>query len=111
MEGSPAVNSLASPTVVSMDVSPQSSTVPCSTRAKNSFSLKIVKASMKHGPKPEFTPIEVGFIDITPKTANLSFIEESVKEKWGEAFVIVSNEGLPIVDCAGTRGELLVEKS
>ena len=78
---------------------------PVCCTSKNTFSLKIVRANMKEGTsKPEFMPLEVGYVEINSKTANINFIRDTIQDRWGKNYQVVSNEGLPILDSPATRG-------
>lgn len=81
---------------------------PMSTRAKSSFSLKVIKALMSRAnpsrSKPDFVQLEVGCVNITSVTATITHINEEVRARWGPSYTVVSNDGVPIADTAGTRG-------
>ena len=91
-----------------VETEPGPSTIPRATRSNKGtfFSLKIVKATLSsnNSNKPEFTPLEVAYVQISSGTANIQYINDEVQRKWGSNFILVSNDGLPIVDTQGTRG-------
>lgn len=71
----------------------------------NSCNIKIVKAEKTvSAGKTDFIPSEVTYIELTPSNANVDYVQSCVRSKWGEAYVIVSNDGLPIGDSSATRG-------
>ena len=74
-----------------------------------SFSLKIVQANMKRlsSGKIEFTHKSQMFIDIKEDTANVHYITDVIQRKWGNSYVLVTNDGLMIEDCSGTNGNNL----
>ena len=97
--------STPTPVVLSGTPSSQSPQQCASSSRSKKFLVKIVKATCKVATnKPEFTPIEVGYVEITSATANVTYINQCIQDKWGDGYCIVSNDGLPIVDGAGTRG-------
>jgi hypothetical protein len=86
--------------------SPNQSSLPCtSSNRTKKLLVKIVKATQKgSASKPEFTPIEVGYVEITANTANVSYVNQCIQDKWGDGYCVVSNDGLPVVDDRGTQG-------
>ena len=46
------------------------------------------------------------FIDIREDTANVTYLNSMIQSKWGSNYVIVTSDGLPIEDCAATKGIL-----
>ena len=71
--------------------------------------VKIIQASMKRlsSGKAEFTHQAQTFIDIREDTANVNNLSSMVHSKWGNDFVIVTSDGLPIEDFSETKGEWL----
>lgn len=51
------------------------------------------------------------FIDIREDTANVTYLNSMIQSKWGSNYVIVTSDGLPIEDCAATKGMLLLSDS
>ena len=51
------------------------------------------------------------FIDIREDTANVTYLNSMIQSKWGSNYVIVTSDGLPIEDCAATKGILLLSDS
>ena len=43
-------------------------------------------------------------MDLKPSTANVLHVQSGVQKKWGDDYVIVSNDGLRICDSSATRG-------
>uniref|UniRef100_A0A1X7UYK0 RING-type domain-containing protein n=1 Tax=Amphimedon queenslandica TaxID=400682 RepID=A0A1X7UYK0_AMPQE len=68
--------------------------------------VKIIQASMKRlsTGKAEFAHQAQTFIDIRDDTANVTYPTSMVHRKWGNDYVIVTTDGLPIEDCSGTKG-------
>ena len=68
--------------------------------------VKIVKAKMKRNlsGKAEFTFIAQIFVGVTDATAHVDYITSEVNKIWGQGHDLVTNDGLPIVDCSGTQG-------
>ena len=58
------------------------------------------------GGKIEFHSLEVTYVDLKPSTANVLYVQSCVQKKWGDDYVIVSNDGLRICDSSATRGML-----
>ena len=87
------------------------STVPPIFKSKvggssSSISVKIAYATMKrNGTKCEFRKLHQAFIKVGESTANVSYLTEAVKEKWGKDLILVTADGMPIEDSSGTRGE------
>ena len=75
--------------------------------SKASVSIKVVQAKLKRtrSGKPEFTTLNVVYIDVTDSTANVNYVRNAVQNKWGSDHLIVSAEGLPIEDSSGTQGD------
>ena len=79
--------------------------VPTGGKGYNSCTTKVVKAEKRVvSGKVEFTALEVAYIDLNPATATILHVETCVQQKWGEDFVVVSNDGLRICDSSATRG-------
>ena len=74
---------------------------------KASYCLKIVKATLSwQGNKAIFKHIVAGFIEIDENTAKVDYILKEVKRMWGDLYIIVTNEGLQLVDSEATQGIL-----
>ena len=54
--------------------------------------------------KAEFTFIAQIFVGVTDATAHVDYITSEVNKIWGQGHDLVTNDGLPIVDCSGTQG-------
>ena len=78
-----------------------------SKRGPIAVSVKIMLANMRLGPqnKPEFTPIDVAYCEVTEDTANAPYISSFIKQQFGDNYVLTSNDGLEIKDFSGTRGK------
>ncbi|XP_068727311.1 uncharacterized protein [Montipora capricornis] len=73
--------------------------------SSSSFGCKIILAEMKKTPKGvTFSDKNQTFITVNEETANVTYILQKVKEKFGEGVLLVSGNGLPILDEEGTRG-------
>jgi hypothetical protein len=70
------------------------------------FGCKIVYATMKRTPKGvSFTETNQTYITLKEETANVSYIKEKTRERFGCDVTLVAGNGLPIQDEEGTRGE------
>lgn len=54
--------------------------------------------------KPLFNAVSQLHIELTEITANVGHILVSVRRRWGEDFIIVSNDGIEMEDCPATQG-------
>ena len=96
----------------SRDQAPSSSNTPCrqvkslGNKMYNGCTVKVVRARKEicSGGKIEFFPYEATYLDLKPSTANACYIQSEVQKIWGADYVIVSNDGLEIVDTSATRG-------
>lgn len=79
---------------------------PLHVKKVNTVNVKIIQAQLCYDTtnKPEFEVKNQTFIEVTEETANINFILAAVQRKWGEAYTIVTNDGLEVGDCAGTQG-------
>ena len=75
-------------------------------QTKKTYNVKVSKATVTHHPngKTELSKVEQMFIDITDETANVHYINNLVREKWGSSYVTVTSDGLPVEDSSGTQG-------
>jgi len=55
------------------------------------------------GGRIEFTTLGAIYLDLTAATANVTYVQEEVEKVWVN-HVIVSSDGLRIMDSAATRG-------
>jgi len=72
-----------------------------------SVSIKITKAEMKKSSgskKPEFYATGQTYIELVDATANVEFVMGTIQKRWGNNFVIVSNDGLELEDVPATQG-------
>lgn len=78
-------------------------------RREQTINVKIIQAKMKlprsASGKPQFVNLNVLYIDVTEATANITYLTNAVRAKWGNDHVIVTSEGLPISDGSGTQGK------
>ena len=72
-----------------------------------SFNVKIVKATMikQPGGKVDFDKQEQIHVNIDESSANVHTITNAVQSKWGTSYVVVTGDGLPVDDSAGTQGK------
>ncbi|XP_019859142.1 PREDICTED: uncharacterized protein LOC109587339 [Amphimedon queenslandica] len=54
--------------------------------------------------KAEFTFISQIFVGVTDATANVGYISNEIQKIWSHEYDLVTNDGLPIIDCPGTQG-------
>ena len=87
-----------------------SSVPPCSkksTAGSSYVNVKIAYATVKkkyYGHKLDFN--EIHQLKLLESTANVHFLTQAVREKWGgENLILVTNDGMPIEDGSGTQGE------
>ena len=71
------------------------------------FPLKIIQAiitKQNSNGRPEFLKMGEFYLEIIESTANITFINHAIKERWGKEYVLVSSNGLKIEDSSATRG-------
>lgn len=109
VEGTPSSTDPAPPCVASQTT--HSPTTPFFKSTKNNegghtFNVKIVKAQVTTLPngKPDFKRLEQMHVHIDEASANVHTITNAIKSKWGAEFVVVTADGLPVDDSAGTHG-------
>ena len=88
------------------NATPRCSSKGLGSRMYNSCTMKVVRVEKKItvGGKIEFLAHEATYVELKPSTANASYIQSHVQKIWGAEYVIVSNDGLQIVDTSATRG-------
>ena len=76
------------------------------SRKGATYNLKVVKAEMtKHAKgKVAFQPVNQTYIDLVESTANVEYILTLVQRRWGEDYIIVTNDGLQLEDSPATQG-------
>ena len=81
---------------------------PAPGRKRPSISVKVVQAGFKRliSGRPEFTPQNQTFVDLTEATANVNYVTSVIQRKWGLEFVMVTSDGLKIDDSSGTQGKI-----
>lgn len=79
---------------------------PAPGRKRTSISVKVVQAGFKRqsGGRPEFTPQNQTFVDLTEATANVNYVTSVIQRRWGTEYVMVTSDGLKIDDSSGTQG-------
>ena len=120
--GSPAVQSPAQPSTsrvvshtqpsasgLTSPINSAGSTVqnqPAPGRKRSSISVKVVQAGFKWliGGRPEFTPQNQTFVDLTEATAKVDYVTSVIQQRWGVDYVMVTSDGLRIDDSSGTQG-------
>ena len=95
-----------SPTSKEIGCSQQQLPTGLPKKSSKTVSVKIILADLKLGTlnKPEFTPIDVAYCEITEETANAPYISSFVKQQYGDNYILTSSDGLEIKDFSGTRG-------
>lgn len=58
--------------------------------------------------KPEFEKIGQIFVQLTERSASVPHILGIANDTWGPGHVLVTNDGLLILDSDGTRGEYVM---
>lgn len=76
-------------------------------------SIKITKATMRKPAgsgckKPEFNAISQTHIDLVDATANVEFVTGTIQRRWGDDYVLVTNDGLELEDVPATQGQLML---
>lgn len=71
------------------------------TPSTATFGCKVIFAK-KTG--KSFDELNQTYVNVNENTANVEYITEKAREKWGQV-VLVSGNGLPITDEEGTRGK------
>ena len=86
------------------------SIIPKRSNLSTRYSLKVVKATMNRGGngKAIFNSMEQIYIDLTEKTASAVTIKSAVQEEWGDAYTVVTADGLEVRDSAGTTGKTII---
>ena len=75
---------------------------------KNKVKVKFVRSDITYSGngRPNFTNIDVMFVDLTEDNADLNSMLALVRNEFGPNFTIVGNNGLQIKDSPATRGML-----
>ena len=77
-------------------------------KPSKSVSIKITKATMKKpasgSKKPEFYATGQTYIELVDATANVEFVLGTIQKRWGNNFVLVTNDGLELEDVPATQG-------
>ena len=60
------------------------------------------------GGKVEFVPHESTYVSLKSSTANVRYIEEHIKKTWGDDYILVSKEGVPICDTTATQRKIVM---
>jgi hypothetical protein len=70
--------------------------------------VKIIQAILKRNLNGhnEFSPLSQCHIYVDESTANVTYLNHAIREKWGKAYVLVSVNGLKLEDSSGTQGTL-----
>ncbi len=78
-----------------------------SNLAHDSFTLKIIQASVAHhGQNNKISFVHHGqiFTTMTETTATVPYLTSTIQDKWGEGYALVTSDGLRLEDSDGTRG-------
>ena len=72
----------------------------------DSFTLKIIQASVVHGQNNKISFVNHGqmFTTVVESTATVPYLSSMIQEKWGKGYVLVTSDGLRLEDSDGTRG-------
>lgn len=75
--------------------------------ATRKIKVKIIQASLKKSAsgRPDFKPLSQTFVDVTEATANVNYLSNAVKEKWGRSYVLVTSDAMRLEDSSGTQGK------
>lgn len=103
----PPVTVIASPGAAGPSGSSSAQPALATSKTFNACTTKVVKAEKKvgSGGKIEFLTQEAVYVELKPSTANATYVQNYIQSMWGSDYIIVSNDGLQIKDCAATRGE------
>jgi hypothetical protein len=101
--------STASSSVTATPVTSSSGTRPffhSVTSRRNKAKIKIVRSEITYSGngRPNFSNIDVMFIDLNEDNADVNSILALVRGEFGNNFTIVGNDGLQIKDSPATRG-------
>lgn len=90
-----------------------------SSGSTETYRLRITKAVMTRTDcgaggsnsksRPSFTKLKQDFFIIEESTANVPYILKVVRERWGQSYILVGNNGLEIEDSPGTQGKCYVD--
>lgn len=116
VEGTPLTNPLQDdsnptpPCVVAQDTNSNPPPLFKSTKkneAPVAFNVKIVKSTLIKLPngKVDFDRQEQVHISVNESSANVHTITNAVQAKWGASYIVVTGDGLPVDDSAGTQGK------
>lgn len=97
----PSLSSLANPTP--RPIFSQNAAKKAGTLTLKILQAKVVK-NVGAGGKPEFKKIGQIFTLLTERIATVPYILSVADDTWGHGHVLVTNDGLEILDCDGTRG-------
>lgn len=76
-------------------------------KGKNTVTtVKITKATMRQTPSGKVLFEKEGqiFIEVTEDTATVLYLSAAAKREYGESFILVTSDGLEILDRAATKG-------
>ena len=82
------------------------SVIPKNATKEPSMTVKIVRAKMENSRsgKVEFSQEAQMHVDVTESNANVQYITKEVQQRWGEQYILVTNDGLELENCEGTQG-------
>ena len=108
---SPSLTVSSSPFTASGSGSSHSNSIPPVFRATHSrkHNLRVILAEMirQSSGKVFFTEKTQVFIPLTEAVANVPYVLNEVSKEWPEMeLILVTSDGLPIIDSEGTRGML-----
>lgn len=102
------VTAISSDSAISLNTAGPSTPRPLfhARKSSSTANVKIIKAKMKRNSsgKAEFNFISQIFVGVTDATANVGYISNEIQKIWSHEYDLVTNDGLPIIDCPGTQG-------
>ena len=71
-----------------------------------SLLIQVVKANITKLPngKVEFERLKQTHINLDERTANVHTVTNTVQQKWGSEFIVVTGDGLEVENSSGTQG-------
>lgn len=68
--------------------------------------VKLVQTVMSRQPSGKLSFNRVGqSVDVTEATANVTYIQLVIQQKWGHHYTLVTADGLELEDCQSTQGQ------
>lgn len=73
--------------------------------------VKIIKAEMHWNTKtnkPSFIPSHQSYVEVQESTATVEYIRDDIRRKWGDSYILVTNDGLELENCSATQGLFII---